>query len=339
MLGLKYIKTLPNEYIIKYKNGKVKKEGAGISFLFYEPTNSIVAVSLASLEEPFVFSESTGDFQEVSIRGSVIYRVNDPKKLSGFLNYTLSDDLKSYVSDDPEKLPGKIVNEIRVLMWAELRKRDLKSALVSADEMSERVSKKLSSLPILTDMGVEILNFSVGSILADSETANVLGAEAREKLLKEADKAKYDRKNALVKHEKMIKENELETEIGLTGKKGRILEAKIEAERAALKNRQKFMEEEMQGRVQLEKMKKDLIAEEIKNRKVTSEARVHEMGEIMRLLKEIDPELLKTLAAMGMEPEKLIAEAFKNLAENTEKIGNLNISSNMLQELLHKKFS
>ena len=40
---------------------------------------------------------------------------------------------------------------------------------------------------------------------------------------------------------------------------------------------------------------------------------------------------------MGMDTDKLIAIAFRGMAENAEKIGELNISPDLLKELLNKK--
>ena len=46
---------------------------------------------------------------------------------------------------------------------------------------------------------------------------------------------------------------------------------------------------------------------------------------------------MQALANMGMNPDKLIALAFQNLAANADKIGQLNISPDLLQGLLAKK--
>ncbi|HKD61317.1 MAG TPA: hypothetical protein VKB47_12720 [Terracidiphilus sp.] len=54
-----------------YKYGKIKREGAGLSFFYYGPTSTIVAVPIASIDMPFVFQEATADFQTVSYPGTV----------------------------------------------------------------------------------------------------------------------------------------------------------------------------------------------------------------------------------------------------------------------------
>jgi hypothetical protein len=44
--------------------------------------------------------------------------------------------------------------------------------------------------------------------------------------------------------------------------------------------------------------------------------------------------VIQTLANMGMKPNQLIAQAFQGLAEKAGKIGQLNVSPDLLRELL-----
>ncbi len=66
---LPFIKFEPNIYVLKYRNGKIVKQGAGLSFFYYAPTTSLVAVTTSSIECPFIFEEVTSDFQEITIQG------------------------------------------------------------------------------------------------------------------------------------------------------------------------------------------------------------------------------------------------------------------------------
>src|SRR5437868_8101594 len=109
MFGLKFIKVQPTTYLLEYRRGKVVREGVGLSFFYYGPTTSLVAVPVASTDTPFIFQEATGDFQSVTIQGQVTYRVSDPKRLASLLNYTLASDGQTYVSEDPEKLPERVI--------------------------------------------------------------------------------------------------------------------------------------------------------------------------------------------------------------------------------------
>src|SRR5215471_17335539 len=101
MFGLRFVKVQPTTYLLQYRRGKVIREGLGLSFFYYSPTSSLVAVPVASTDTPFIFQETTGDFQTVTVQGQVTYRVSEPKRLASLLNYTLASDGQTYVSEDP----------------------------------------------------------------------------------------------------------------------------------------------------------------------------------------------------------------------------------------------
>ena len=67
MFGIKFIKVQPTTYLLQYRGGKIVREGLGLSFFYYAPTTSLVAVPVASADVPFIFQETTADFQGVTI--------------------------------------------------------------------------------------------------------------------------------------------------------------------------------------------------------------------------------------------------------------------------------
>jgi len=96
MFGIKFIKVQPTTYLFQYRGGKIVREGLGLSFFYYSPTTSLVAVPVGSADVPFIFQETTVDFQTVTIQGQVTYRVGDPKRLAALLNYTLAPNGQTY---------------------------------------------------------------------------------------------------------------------------------------------------------------------------------------------------------------------------------------------------
>src|SRR5687767_11464467 len=135
MFGIRFIKAQPNTYLMQHRSGKVVREGSGLSFFYYAPTTSLVAVPVASADVPFIFQETTADFQAVTIQGQVTYRVSDPKRLAALLNYTLTSNGQTYASEDPEKLQERVINVVNVLARAELQKLPLREALRASDEL------------------------------------------------------------------------------------------------------------------------------------------------------------------------------------------------------------
>jgi hypothetical protein len=107
-VGIRFVKTQPTTYVLQYRAGKVVREGAGLSFVYYAPTSSLVAVPVGSKDQGFIFEQVTADFQTVTVQGQVAYRVAEPRKLATMLNYALKPDARGYESDDPEKLAQRV---------------------------------------------------------------------------------------------------------------------------------------------------------------------------------------------------------------------------------------
>jgi len=336
MFGIKFIKVQPTTYLFQYRNGKIVREGLGLSFFCYAPTTSLVAVPIASADVPFIFSEITADFQAVTIQGQVTYRVADPKKLAGLMNFTLASNGQSYASEDPQKLPQRVVNNVNVLARAELQNLPLRQALRAAEAIVVSVRNGLAASNEMASLGLEVLGLSVLAIKPVPETSRALEAEMREQLLKEADQAIYARRNSAVEQERAIKENELNTEIAVENKKRQIREAQMDAERAVQEKKHLIAQAEMASQTGLEEKRKALVSLATQNAKAEADARAYGISTTMQAFSGVDARILQALAATGMKPEQLIAAAFQELAGKAEKIGQLNISPDLLRELLAK---
>lgn len=337
MLGIHFIKVQPTTYILQYHRGQLKREGQGLTFFYFAPMTSLVAVPMESTEVPFIFNQVTTDFQSVSLQGQVTYRVMDAKQLAKMLNFTLASKGQTYSTQDPEKLPQRLVNLIQVLMQNELSQLSLCQALKSSNELAQKVLDGLHHSKEISSLGLEILGLSILAIKPTPETARALEAEVREQLLKEADHAIYARRNAAVEQERAIKENELNTEIAIENKKRQVREAQMEAERSIKEKQRQILQEDMTGKIALEQRKKEWVILAAENSKCDADAKAYGLTVIMQALAGVETKTLQTLASMEMNPHQLIALAFHNLAESAEKIGQLNVSPDLLSELLQSQ--
>lgn len=334
MLGFQYIKTPPTTYLQQIKNGHIKKEGAGLGFWHYAPTTTLVAVPIATTEAPFIFDELTRDFQEVTIQGNVTYRIGAPEKTATLLDFTLNPKGDGYATDDPKKIPQRIINLVKVAIRKELKKLELREAINAADALVETIQPTLALEPELETLGIEINGIAVLAIKPNPETARALEAEAREQILKEADDAIYTRRNAAVEQERTVKENELKTEIAIENKKRQIQDAKMEAEQAKQQKQHALKAKENTFAVQEERKRKELVTIATENTKLEAEAKAYGMETMMKAIGTLDVKALQAIALGGMNPEHLIANAFQELAGNAEKIGQLNITPDLLGQLL-----
>lgn len=337
MFGIRFIKVEPTDYVLQYKGGKIVREGAGLSFFVFAPTTSLVLVPIGSVDVPFIFEEVTADFQQVTVQGQLAFRVTDPKKLSQLMNFTLAPNGRAYASDDPLKLPQRLINLAQVLTRASLKALSLREALGQSDQIVSALREGLQCAEMVATLGVEVLGLSILAIKPTPETARALEAEAREQILRVADEAVYARRNAAVEQERVIKENELSTEIAVENKKRQIKETQMDAEKAVQQKKHEIREADMSARIALEKQNKDLIAQSTANAREEADTKAYAIAAVMKALSQTDPKTLQALVSSGMEPGQLVALAFKELAEGADRIGQLNISPELLRELLARE--
>jgi len=336
MLGIRYIKVPPTTYLLQYRRGQLAREGPGLALFFYAPTTSLVAVPLASADVPFMFEERTADFQIVTIQGQVTYRVADPKRLANLMNFTLGADGATFTSQDPTKLPQRVLHVVNVLVRAQLQTLSLRQAINASEAMVTALQAGLASSPELSTLGLQILGLSILAIRPSPETARALEAEARERLLREADEAIYARRNAAVEQERAVKESELNTEIAVENKKRQIRETQMDAERAVLERQHLLQQSDMAAQVELEAKRQDLVGLATQNARAEAEARAYGISTTMQALATADPRIIQAFVSSGMKPEQLIAAAFQDLAGKAERIGQLNVSPDLLRELMDK---
>jgi hypothetical protein len=222
-------------------------------------------------------------------------------------------------------------------MRAEVQALSLKEVLASGEALVERVSTLLQSHPTVEALGLELLGLSLLAVKPKPETSKALEAEAREALLRRADEAIYARRNAAVEQERTIKENEFATEIAIENKKRQVREAQMDAERSVQERRLQIQRDEMAGKIGLEEQNKAFVALAAANAREEADAKAYGLAAMMRSFSDANPKVLQALASVGMDPGQLMALAFRDLADNATKIGQLNVTPDLLREMLQSK--
>jgi regulator of protease activity HflC (stomatin/prohibitin superfamily) len=316
MLGLKYLKVSPTTHVIHYRSGRVVRDGAGLSFFYFAPNSEIVTVPLASSDVPFVFNEVTLDFQEATIQGELTYRISQPRRIASILDFSV-DRHGRYRSDDPGKLNDRLIHAAQITARAFTQRHRLADVLVRSPELIGEMQGGLQESPAVAMLGVELLGLSILSIKATPEMSKALQAPAREELLRKADSAIYDRRNAAVELERTIKENELNTEIAVEQKRRDVRETQMAAE------------------IAVEERRATLVDHRVENDHKEADARAHALRSTLEPLKGIDWRTLMAASAGKGKTGEIIAMAFQQLADNAH-IGQLNITPDLLNTLLQK---
>jgi hypothetical protein len=219
-----YFKGQPTEYVMKVVNGRVARQGPGISFSYLRWNTNVVVVPIAVIDANFVFNELTSTFQTVTIQGQLTYRIADPARAAQLLNFAVDPRRRTYLSQDPDRLSQRIVNEVQNETRAEVQARSLEAVLRESQGLAAQVLVRVREAGTLAGMGVELVSLHFLSVAPTKEVARALEADYRESLLRRADEAVYARRAAAVEEERKIKEREMETDIAMADQRSRLVE-------------------------------------------------------------------------------------------------------------------
>jgi hypothetical protein len=281
----KYFKGEPNSYVIQYKNGRVKRHGKGLDFWYLAFNTSISALRVGSLDAPFIFNESTINFQQVAIQGQITFRVDEPLKTAQKLDFDLDLTSQQYKHKGPEKLRQRIINAVQAATRRAINVLELEQALTQVKQIARSVLEQIRQDEGLLQLGVVIESLYFTAISATPEMQKALEAEYRESLQQQADKAIYDRRAAALEEERRIRQREMETDIDLENQRKQLVEMQAD-------NSIKLAE---------------------------AEAKADEM--------KLDP-------YGKLPPQALIGLALKEFAGNAGNIGSLNITPDMLGQII-----
>ena len=332
MFGIKHIKFDSMTYVIHFKNGTIKREGRGLSFFYFSPNSSIVAIPMGSNDLPFIFDESTSDYQTIAIQGQISYKISSPDMLADILDFTI-DDNGQYKKNDIENLNQRIINEAQTATSAYIHNIKLKNAIRSAKAIEKGILEGLKSSKAIKMLGIDILGSNILAVTATPEMARALETETIEQLQQEADHAIYQRRNFAVEQERKIKESELNTEIAVEEKQKQIAEKKMESNIQKANNDKKLREMKLEADISVENQRTQLIEQKTSNDKKEAETQGYIIDTTLKPYRNIDWKILTALSN-NSDPKFNISLAFRQLAENADKIGNLNISPDLLDSLL-----
>jgi hypothetical protein len=293
----------------------VQREGAGLSFFCFGPFSEVVQVPIASTDVPFVFNEVTSDFQDATIQGQLTYRIREPKKVAALLDFSVTATGR-HRSEDPGKLNDRLIQAAQILARSFTQRHSLKALLVSSDGLVAEVLAGLAKSEVVEMLGLEVMALSVLAIKGTPEMTKALQAEAREQLLRQADEAVYERRNVAVELERRIKENELNTDIAVEQKRRTVRETKMQAE------------------IAVEQQRAALVDQRVENQRKEASARADALRATLEPLKDVDWRTLMAASSGAADPKHMIALAFRDLADNAQKIGTLNVSPELLTTLL-----
>ena len=339
-MGIRYKKFEPTEYVIKVKRGEVVQKGLGLSFFYNTLTTSMIVVPATAFDAPFAFDGiMTSDFQDVSVQGDISYTISDYEKAARMVDFSYKNTKKenqTALAEAKQKMAKRMINLAKVYATKFMSTRDVRTAMISGDALAEALRENLKQDMTMREFGLELISVSILGILAKPDTQKALEAATREEILRQQDDAIYKRHNAAIEQERIVTENELNTEISIAEKEKEKKEKEMETKRLVLEKQAELDARKLRDDIRLEEENRKLVDLQTENAKKKSDAKAYDSAVLLKTFAGIDTEVVKALAASGMDSRALIAKAFVEIGDKADKIGVLNVSPDLLETLAEK---
>ena len=108
----------------------------------------------------------------------------------------------------------------------------------------------------------------------------------------------------------------------------------MNTEIAVEQKQRQVRETKLAADIALEQERSELVDRRVENERKESQARADALRAMLEPIKDVDWRTLMTARSGGLDSRQLIAMAFRDLADNAAKVGNLNISPDLLGALL-----
>lgn len=335
-MGVKYKKFQPTEYVIKIRKGKIVKKGLGLSFFYNTMSTSMMVVPATAFDLAFTFDDiMTADFQHINVQGDISYSINDYEKAAKLVDFSYTND-KTYAKkllEAKQAISKRIINLAKISISKYISDKDVRTAIKSGMNLATFIRESMREDETIKEFGLNILSVSILGVSPQLDTKKALEAATREEILKQQDDARYKRRNAAIEQERIVKENELNTEIRVAEKEKEKREKEMETKRLIQERQAELDKKKLSDDIYLEEEKCRLVDLETENEKKKADAKAYENKVIMATFAEVDTEVLKALAISGMDSKTLIAKAFTEIGDKADKIGVLNVTPDLLETL------
>lgn len=336
-MAIKYKKFEPTEYVIKIKKGKIIQQGLGLSFFYNTMTTSMMVLPATAFDVAFAYDDiMTSDFQKITVQGDISYIIADYEKAAKMVDFSYKNNRKEQeqiLLEAKQKMAKRVMNLAKVCTTKYISSRNIRECIQSTDELADALKTALKEDETIQELGLQVIAVSILGVLPQPDTRRALEATIREEILKQQDDAIYKRRNSAIEQERIIKENELNTEIKIAEKEKEKHEKEMETKRMIQEKQAELDAKKIANDISLEEERQKLVDLQTENEKKKSDAKAYDSEVLLRTFEGVDAEIIKALAVSGMDSKALIAKAFVEIGDKADKIGVLNVSPDLLETL------
>ena len=213
---LRHLRAQPVSHVMRYRRGRLVREGAGLAFWFRPITTAIAELPVDDRELPFLFHARSADFQRVTVQGAITFRVGDPALLAERIDFSI--DLRSgrWTAEPLEQVGGLLTQLAQQLVIDQLATRELRAILAEGvGPIRARIDGGLAAESALAQLGLQVVAVRVADVAPTAEVEKALQQPTREAIQSRADEATFARRATAVENERAIAENELANRVEL----------------------------------------------------------------------------------------------------------------------------
>lgn len=209
-------------HVFFLKNGRIADKGLAFSG-FIGPKTTVAVVPTTPQILNFAIDAQTKDKQNVVVQGSLTATLTPGVAVSKF-DFTVEPKSGGYLGNWVQVLNAKVIERVVRAVLDKAKDLDVEEATRSQKLVEDAVTAALGNNTFQGD-GITIDSCSIPKIEpADEEVEGAIGAEERQTMLTNADKALHDRRLKAAANERAVKEYEAGTRLELEKKQGTLLD-------------------------------------------------------------------------------------------------------------------
>lgn len=314
-----HLRAEPTSHILRFRNGERVSSTRGGGFWFLPLSTTIADVPVEDREQSFLFPARSADFQDVTVQGTVTYRVQDPALAARRIDFSIDLTYGNYRGQPLERLAQMVTLTAQQATLDWVAHRSLDDVLREAvQDLRPLLAEELNADASLADLGLKIASVRVTRVSPTPDLEKALQAPTRERLQQSSDEATFQRRALAVEKERAIAENELANQIELTKREADLIEQRGTNERSRAQDESDA--KRIEAISQAERAQLGAKAKAVGLRLVEAANNEAEQARI---------EIYRDLA-----PAVLIGLAAQELAGKLEHIEHLNLSPDVLGPML-----
>lgn len=229
---LRHLNGAPTTYVQHLRGGKVRNEGVGDAFWFRPLAAALSEVPVDDRELPMMFHGRTRDFFDVTVQGTITFRVLEPATAARRLDFSIDPATGRWRGRPLDQLAGLLIETAQQQTVQLLTRHTLTEAIAGGVEAArDAIAAGLAADPRLAETGVAVIAVRIVAINPEPEVEKALQTPAREVVQQDADKATFERRALAVEREAAIGENELENQIELARREEQLVAQRGQNER------------------------------------------------------------------------------------------------------------